>query len=238
MKRNFLIHSGCIEIPAVLWGNSRDKLIIAVHGDMSNKEDKVIELLAESAINKSYSVLSFDLPEHGDRRSKHDYECNPMNCVSDLRAVYSYASTLSVEIDLFACSIGVYFSLLALHGLSIRKALFLSPVVNMERIIQGMMKAFRVTEERLEREQKISLPIGKVLDWSYYTYVKQHPVSFNWNSSTVILYGSKDALSPREEIEAFSHQYKATLTLLADGEHYFVSDEQLNSYKGWLVLNL
>jgi hypothetical protein len=178
------------------------------------------------------------LPEHGDRKNNHDYECNPSHCVSDLRAVYSYASTLSTEIDLFACSIGVYFSLLALYGSSIRKTLFLSPVVNMERIIQGMMKGFGVTEERLEREQKIPLPMGKILDWSYYTYVKQHPVSLTWNSSVAILYGSKDALSPREEIEAFSHQYKAILTLLVDGEHYFTSDKQLNSYKKWLVLNL
>lgn len=238
MKKRLLIHHDCIEIPAILWGNSLDRLIIAVHGDMSNKEDKVIELLAESAISKNYSVLSFDLPEHGDRKNNHDYECNPSHCVSDLRAVYSYVSALSAEIDLFACSIGVYFSLLALHGSSIRKALFLSPVVNMERIIKVMMTGFGVTEERLEREQKIPLPIGKILDWSYYTYVKQHPVNFSWNSSIAILYGSRDALSPREEIEAFSHQCKARLTLLADGEHYFASNEQLSSYKEWLGLNL
>jgi len=238
MKKRLLIHHDCIEIPAILWGNSLDRLIIAVHGDMSNKEDKVIELLAESAISKNYSVLSFDLPEHGDRKNNHDYECNPSHCVSDLRAVYSYVSALSAEIDLFACSIGVYFSLLALHGSSIRKALFLSPVVNMERIIQVMMTGFGVTQERLEREQKIPLPIGKILDWSYYTYVKQHPVNFSWNSSIAILYGSRDALSPREEIEAFSHQYKATFTLLVDGEHYFASDRQLYFYKEWLGLNL
>ena len=125
-----------------------------------------------------------------------------------------------------------------LHGSSIRKALFLSPVVNMERIIQVMMTGFGVTQERLEREQKIPLPIGKILDWSYYTYVKQHPVNFSWNSSIAILYGSRDALSPREEIEAFSHQYKATFTLLVDGEHYFASDRQLYFYKEWLGLNL
>lgn len=238
MKKKLLIHNDCIEIPAILWGNSLDKLIIAVHGDMSDKEDKVIELLVGNAINKNYSVLSFDLPEHGDRKNNHHYGCNPPHCVSDLRAVYAYASTLSAEINLFACSIGVYFSLLAFHGSNIRKALFLSPVVNMERIIQVMMTEFGVTEERLEREQKIPLPIGKILDWSYYTYVKQHPVNFSWNSFISILYGSKDALSPKEEIEAFSYQYKAWLTLLADGEHYFASNEQLSFYNKWLDFNL
>lgn len=238
MKRKLVVYNDSIEIPAVLWGDLSDKLIIAVHGDMSNKEDKVIELLAESAISKNYSVLSFDLPENGDRRDNHHYECNPLNCVSDLRAVYSYASVLCTEINLFACSMGAYFSLLALHESSIRRVLFLSPIVNMERIIKGMMEEFGVAEERLEHEQRIPLPIGKTLDWSYYTYVKQHPVHFNLNSSIAILYGSKDTFSPREEIEAFSCQYKASLTLLSEGEHYFASDEQLNFYKRWLDINL
>ncbi|MBN3376592.1 alpha/beta hydrolase, partial [Clostridium botulinum] len=29
-------------IPAILWGNKSDKLFIAVHGNMSNKEDEII----------------------------------------------------------------------------------------------------------------------------------------------------------------------------------------------------
>ncbi len=32
---------------------------------MSNKEDTVIQKLAEEANQKGYQVLSFDLPEHG-----------------------------------------------------------------------------------------------------------------------------------------------------------------------------
>lgn len=41
-------------IPAVLWGEKREKLFIAVHGNMSNKEDAVIEILAEEALQKGY----------------------------------------------------------------------------------------------------------------------------------------------------------------------------------------
>ena len=41
-------------IPAVLWGEKSEKLFIAVHGNMSNKEDTVIEILAEEAVKKGY----------------------------------------------------------------------------------------------------------------------------------------------------------------------------------------
>ncbi len=54
-------------IPAVLWGDKSEKIFIAVHGNMSNKEDAVIQILAEEADRKGYQVLSFDLPEHGER---------------------------------------------------------------------------------------------------------------------------------------------------------------------------
>ena len=34
-------------IPAVLWGETSEKIIITVHGNMSHKEDIPIEILAE-----------------------------------------------------------------------------------------------------------------------------------------------------------------------------------------------
>ena len=35
---------------------------------MSNKEDEVIKLLVEKVTSRGYQVLSFDLPEHGERK--------------------------------------------------------------------------------------------------------------------------------------------------------------------------
>ena len=177
MKERIIIRNGNIEIPAILWGKSGDKVIIVVHGDMSNKEDTVIELLAKNAIPKGYCILSFDLAEHGDRKND-DYECNPQNSISDLRVVYSYTKTLGNNISLFACSIGWYFSLLAFRDIVFEKSFFLSPVVNMERVIESMMEGFQISEEKLQSEKRISLPIGKTLDWDYYAYVKQHPINF------------------------------------------------------------
>ena len=55
------------------------------------------------------------------------------------------------EINVFACSMGAYFSLLAYQNDVLEKALFLSPVVNMERIIENMMKWFNVTRAFTKR---------------------------------------------------------------------------------------
>ena len=54
-------------IPAVVWGEASDRVIIAVHGNLSNKADAPIRHLAVHALPRGYQVLSFDLSEsdHG-----------------------------------------------------------------------------------------------------------------------------------------------------------------------------
>ncbi|MDZ5034068.1 alpha/beta hydrolase, partial [Clostridium perfringens] len=169
-------------IPAVLWGEKSEKLFIAVHGYMSNKEDVVIQILAEEARQKGYQVLSFDLPEHGERKSDST-PCKVQFCVSELSIIMNYAKEHWKEVSLFACSMGAYFSLLAYKNDILRKALFLSPVVNMERIIENMMIWFNVTPERLQKEMTIETRIGQKLYWDYFCYVKQHPIN-SWNTDT------------------------------------------------------
>lgn len=226
-----------IEIPCTLWGKSSNKLFIAVHGDLSHKEDTVIRILAENATSKGYQVLSFDLPEHGSR-SDNNYKCNPQNSISDLTAIYNYAKKLSSDIYLFACSIGVYFSILAYSEYNIKKGFFLSPILNMEQIIQNMMIGFHISEQQLKSEKQILLPIGKTLDWDYYMYAKEHPITLNRMFPSKILVGSKDTVSEREDIKAFSKQYNAEFLVFQGGEHYFHTPEQLMFFERWLSNNL
>ena len=58
-------------IPSIIWGEKSNKVFIAVHGNMSNKEDEVIKILAEKLVSKGYQLLSFDLPEHGERKNNN-----------------------------------------------------------------------------------------------------------------------------------------------------------------------
>ena len=96
-KNKFSINN----IPAVLWGEKSEKLFIAIHGNMSNKEDTVIQILAKEAIIKGYQVLSFDLPEHGDRKND-SIPCKVQFCVNDLSIIMNYAKEHWRDINLFA----------------------------------------------------------------------------------------------------------------------------------------
>ena len=98
-------------IPAIVWGGKSNKVFVSVHGNMSKKEDTVIELLANKAISKGYQVISFDLPEHGQRND--GVLCKVQNCVRELELVMDYVKERWQDISLFACSMGAYFSLLS-----------------------------------------------------------------------------------------------------------------------------
>jgi hypothetical protein len=231
-KKNIMIE----KIPSILWGEYSDKLFIAIHGNMSNKEDEVIVIFSEEAVSKGYQVLSFDLPEHGDRKNE-EYLCKVFNCVNDLNVIMNYAKTISKDISIFGCSMGTYFSLLAYSDFQISKCLFLSPVLNMERIINNMMTWFNISEERLENEKEIATPIGQTLYWDYYCYVKAHPVNF-WDKPTSILYGANDNLVESDLIFNFAKQYNCKLEILENGEHFFHTESQLQFYRQWLKVNI
>ncbi|WP_371362021.1 IS1595 family transposase ISBth19 [Sporomusa rhizae] len=86
VKQNLLIEN----IPAILWGEKNTKIMVAVHGNMSNKTDVPIAMLAEEAIPLGYQVLSFDLPQHGDRKEEPTL-CKVQNCVQDLCKIMDFA---------------------------------------------------------------------------------------------------------------------------------------------------
>lgn len=220
-------------IPSIIWGEKSSKVFIAIHGNMSNKEDKVIEILANKVTNKGYQLISFDLPEHGERKIDTNYLCKVQNCINDLKQIIEYAKANYNEINIWACSIGAYFSLLAYKDEDLKQCLFLSPVVNMKIIIENMMLWSNTTEKELNEKQKIKTDFGQTLYWDYYLYVKENPIT-NWNKKTYILYGNKDNMQNENIIEDFSNEFNCDLTILKNGEHYFHTEEQLNFYSDWL----
>lgn len=222
-------------IPALVWGVPSDRVWIAVHGNLSHKADTVIRLLAETVVPCGYQVLSFDLPEHGTRRD--GASCTPDACVDELQCVLDYAKLRWHAFNLFACSLGAYFSLLAYPNETFRQCLFLSPVVSMQALIEGMMASAGVTYERLAREQEIAVPGGQTLSWAYYAYVKTHPVTI-WRTPTAILYAENDGLTPHAIISGFVDRFGCVLSVMPDGEHFFHTPEQLVFYKRWLETSI
>ncbi len=216
-------------IPAILWGESSDKIYIFVHGKMSNKESA--QGFAEIAVKRGYQVLSFDLPEHGERKDT-SYKCNVWNGVHDLEVIGAYAQGNWTEISLFGCSLGAYFSLIAYKNFLIKKCLFQSPILDMEEVICKMFKWFNVTEELLKEKKEIVTPID-TLSWNYYCYVKEHPID-KWDIPTAIIYGTEDDLQNRDTIESFANKFHSDLTISKGSEHSFHTKEQSQAVTHWL----
>lgn len=181
---------------------------------------------------RRHQVLSFDLPEHGDRKDEN-YPCKVQNCVQDLNSIMRYAQLISSNISLFACSMGAYFSLLAYKQNTLKQCLFLSPVVNMERLINNMMIWCNIRENKLKEEKEIKTTMGQTFYWDYYCYVKEHPID-EWSNPTSILYGSNDDLCEFEVISEFVKCFNCDLQVMENGEHYFHTEKQLEFFRQWL----
>jgi uncharacterized protein len=220
-------------IQSLLYGDDSKRAFLYVHGKNSRKEDA--ESFAEIVTRKNYQVISFDLPQHGERIDK-DYPCNVQNGVHDLSKIYNAIKDNFNDISLFACSLGAYFSLVAYRELYFSKCLFLSPILDMERLIKNMMLWSNVTEEQLEREKEIETAFGEKLSWDYYQFVKANRI-IKWNSPTSILYGENDNLTEREVLESFAGRFNCKVEIMKDGEHYFHTPEQLKVLANWIINN-
>ena len=133
---------------------------------------------------------------------------------------------------LIANSIGAYFSMNANIDALIGKAYFISPIVDMERLITDRMAWENVTESELKKQGVIPSAFGEELSWEYLCYVREHPVV--WSVPTDILYGRKDALTSYETITAFAKKHRASLTVMENGEHWFHTEEQLIFLDKWI----
>lgn len=220
-------------IPAIVWGKASPKVYLYVHGKMSCKENA--ENFARIAENKGWQTISFDLPEHGERKNEN-YPCNIWNGIHDLTEISNYVFVNWKQVSLYACSLGAYFSLHAYGSRHFENCLFQSPIVDMEYLIHQMFNWFNITEKELKAKKEILTPID-VLSWDYYQYVKVHPITL-WDSNTRILYGEKDTMQSLSVIEQFARSYHCLLTISENSEHPFMSPEDIAVAERWLTDNI
>lgn len=149
-----------------------------------------------------------------------------------------FADFLKTELSRFdavtviANSIGAFFAMCALQKLPIEKAFFISPIVDMEKLILDMMGWAGVTERELREKGQIETDFGQTLSWDYLSYVRQHPIC--WQVPTHILYADGDNLTDSETAAAFANGCGATLTVMAGGEHWFHTPEQMKFLDDWI----
>ena len=153
--------------------------------------------------------------------------------------IHAAAETLrgrSDGVTLIANSIGAHFSLYADLGGLVERAFFISPVVDMERLILDMMAWAKVSEAELKAKGVIPTDFGEDLSWEYLSFVRSHPVE--WAVPTRILYGSGDGLISLTEVTAFAEAHGAHLTVMEGGEHWFHTEPQLRFLDGWIRSSL
>ena len=151
------------------------------------------------------------------------------------KEIHTAVEKLKSEYDsiiLIANSIGAFFSMHADIDTLIEKAYFISPIVDMEKLILDMMTWANVTEDDLIQQGVIYTDFGEDLSWEYLCYVRDHPI--RWKCPTAILYGSRDNLTSFDTIKAFAEKHNADLTVMKNGEHWFHTEEQMKFLDKWI----
>ena len=163
-----------------------------------------------------------------------DYQTfTPWEAGAEIRSAVEKLKSEYDNIILIANSIGAFFSMNAGIDPVIKKAYFISPIVDMERLIADMVAWANVTEDELKEKGIIHTSFGEDLSWEYLSYVREHPIK--WNAPTALLYGSKDNLTSFETISAFAEKHNAKLTVMENGEHWFHTEEQMQFLDDWIV---
>lgn len=156
----------------------------------------------------------------------------PWEAAAEFPAFFAAQRRPGGRVILAANSIGAFFALSALDETLVDRAYLVSPVVDMEALIRGMMAQANVTERGLAEKSEIVTASGETLSWRWLCYVREHPIV--WRIPTCILYGERDGLTSPETITAFAKRCGAALTVMPGGEHWFHTAEQMRFLDDWL----
>lgn len=121
---------------------------------------------------------------------------------------YLYENWQSVSVR--ANSIGSWSTLLAFQSKKVEQALFVSPILDMKRFIELMQQC----------------------EDDYYEWVVNNPIT-SWDTPTYILRPEVDLIISDEVGREFINQHHCQVTIMADGEHWFHTAEQIVLLRTW-----
>lgn len=184
--------------PGLLFGEKSEKVFLFVHGLNGHKGEALA--FAQVAVPKGYQVLGIDLPV--DRK--------PWEVLPLLNEVLDYLYQNWEKVSVRANSIGSWFSLLAFQDRKVEQVLFVSPLLDMKKFIEGMPS----------REE------------DYYQWVVEHPID-HWNSPTFILRPENDIVVSDSCGKEFIEQHPCEVIIMKHGEHWFHTPEQVAFMESW-----
>lgn len=193
------------------------KAIIYIHGKGGN----AAEADHYKNIFKNYDIIGFDYKSSFPWEAKEEFSQFFDEIFLNYRSV-----------EIIANSIGAYFALNSLFEKKIDRAYFISPIVDMEKLISDMMLWANVSEDELRQYNEIKTDFGETLSFNYLCYVRNHPVE--WKIPTFILYGENDNLTSYETLSRFADKFNAEITVMKGGEHWFHTPEQMNFSDNWI----
>ena len=193
------------------------RLIIYVHGKGGN----AAEAEHYRSVFSGCDAVGFDY-----------HSQNPWEAKEEFPKFFDSVAGGYDSVILVANSIGAFFSMCSLADKKIEKAMLISPIVNMEKLIADMMMWANVTEDELKEKKEIPTDFGETLSWEYLCYVRNNPIG--WQIPTCILYGENDNLTSFETMSEFAAQINAPLTVMKGGEHWFHTDEQMAFLDNWI----
>ena len=197
-------------------------VIVYVHGKGGNTEEANYY---RKFFNDDFDIIGFDYKSE-----------NPWDAKSEFSDYFDSIIPEYNKTILIANSIGAYFSLISLADKKIEKAMLISPIVDMERLIIDMMTRANISEEELSIKKEIETPFGETLSWEYLSYVRKNPI--HWNIPTGILYAEKDNMTSISTITDFSKKINANITVMSGGEHWFHTKEQMDFLDNWIKINI
>lgn len=193
-------------------------VILYIHGQGGNAQ----EALHYQPLFENCNIIGLDYSAQ-----------TPWEAKEEFPKLFDSLCTQYESVTVIANSIGAFFTMCALLDHRIEKAYFISPIVNMQKLIEDMMIWANVTESELRERGEIQTAFGQTLSWEYLSYVRTHPI--RWNVPTHILYGSNDNLTSLETIREFARQTGSTLTVMENGEHWFHTEEQMGFLDRWIL---
>ena len=162
-----------------------------------------------------------------------DYQSvTPWQAGEEIRAAVTALKEEFESVILIANSIGAFFAMNAGIDAMLQRAYFISPIVDMERIIRDRMRRAEVSEEELRSKGVMRTDCGEELSWEYLSYVRRPVV---WTAPTAILCGSRDELTPLAAVIDFAKGHNAALTVMEGGEHWFHTEAQMRFLDEWIL---
>lgn len=200
------------------------RVVIYVHG----KGGSAAEADHYKLLFPEFDVIGFDYKSE-----------TPWEAKDEFRTYFATVKRDYDEIRIVANSIGAFLTMTAWGKLvqerpCISEAYFISPIVDMEKLICDMMMWAGVSENELRNKKTIPTEFGETLSWKYLTFVREN--SIQWSVPTHILYGSKDSLVSLETMNAFVEKNcpKSILSIMNGGEHWFHTEEQMHFLDMWI----